>query len=731
MMYLNVIAPVLTTITAVVLALLLFSRERKTLLHKTILMCIPAVVALQAGAFILASYHSGDARLLGARMTLFSLCLLTPLCTRLALLWGKTDGQETLRRFRTVIMAQWLISGVFMALIPFHEFVFFRSVPTAEPMIFYGVAGKYFLIYLIISCVLILSIFEQKLRLSTHMHEIRVPTIVFMGIFVFFIIGASQGLLIGTLDSDLLVFSSVCTLLGFLAPTVFRFRNFVVLDKLADNRQAVYSSFMVLLVGAYLVFIGVIGKLFVTFGGDVHVFFSAIAALAITLIFFMVMTSFSVKERIRKFIDKTLYKDRFDYRAIWSRFSDDTAFILDLDELVDSILDTITDILDVRNGVILLTTGNGKQLNVAKKKDKNEQVQLQLQHDREFVDWLWRLGEPVRLSDMYKMLPDSYRDAMQQLRDWRASVCVPLSTKSGLVGIMVLAEKRNADYSVAEMELLQTLANHAALAIQNLRLQSDLQESRELESFYKLSSFVIHDLRNAVSILSMLAENAKTNMSNPEFRANLVGTLSETVNTMKGMLSRMSLAAKDNKPLTVERIDVVPLIKSIIKECIADKTGIAVEFECGQANHILADATQLRKVFVNLLLNAVQAMPEGGKLTVRTKVRAGHELPLTRLSKTRTDRYLEVTVTDTGVGMSEDFVQKKLFRPFQTTRRKGLGIGLFHCKEIVEDFDGKIWAESRVGEGTTFHLVLPAPNIPANGSHQTTERAGQAETTLN
>jgi len=249
------------------------------------------------------------------------------------------------------------------------------------------------------------------------------------------------------------------------------------------------------------------------------------------------------------------------------------------------------------------------------------------------------------------------------------------------------------------------LANHSAMAIQNLKLQENLRESKELESFHKFSSFVVHDLRNTVSILSMLSENARENMDNPDFRKDLIKTLSGSVDNMQGLLSRISMRSNHSRVL-LEEIDLCELISKSVED-IKLSSEFKIKFKFRKIPKLLSDLSQFKKVIVNLVLNAKDAMPNGGQILIKASKGKANALPVNIRSNWLPPAFVEISIADNGCGMTEDFINNSLFRPFRTTKDNGLGIGLYHCKEIVETLGGRIWVQSTVGSGSTFYVGLP------------------------
>jgi len=308
-----------------------------------------------------------------------------------------------------------------------------------------------------------------------------------------------------------------------------------------------------------------------------------------------------------------------------------------------------------------------------------------------------------------------------------AAICVPLNAKTKLVGLLVLARKKSGIYNQEDLQILETLSNHSALAIQNLKLQERLREATELESFYKFTSFVIHDLRNVVSVMAMLSTNAKKHMEDAEFRETLKNNLSSSVEKMRAMLSKVSMVS-GSLSLAKTTILLVNLLESILDE-IRLPANINVIKKFNLKPEIEVDQEQLRKVFRNLILNAIEALPDGGDITIEVSQGASGLIPLNIRSDWNTRRrFILVSVKDSGLGMTHDFMETQLFKPFQTTKKKGLGIGLYHCKEIIELHKGHIGASSQTGVGSCFYVSLPLANRQ-NQEEVEQEKVGAAKLT--
>jgi hypothetical protein len=270
---------------------------------------------------------------------------------------------------------------------------------------------------------------------------------------------------------------------------------------------------------------------------------------------------------------------------------------------------------------------------------------------------------------------------------------VPVAALDKLVGLLVVGpELSGKAFGVDDEDLLAAMAAQASALIVNARLSQEAAEFRELQALSLLSTFVAHDLKNAVSMLSMLAENAKHHMGKPEFQTDAVRTLGDVTARMRRLL--VALASPGERTgVQIRRIGLAPSIEAWMEEIAAQiPSRIRIETRLDWTEDVRADPDQLRSVLHNLILNAVEATSGEGTILVET----GHE-----------DGNAILKVTDTGQGMTPDFVETKLFRPLQTTKSRGLGIGLYQCRQVVQALGGSLTAESQEGKGTRMVVKLP------------------------
>jgi hypothetical protein len=283
---------------------------------------------------------------------------------------------------------------------------------------------------------------------------------------------------------------------------------------------------------------------------------------------------------------------------------------------------------------------------------------------------------------------------------------VPIAALDTLVGLLVVGpELSRKPFGVDDRDLLAAVAAQAGALIVNARLSREASEGRQIQALSVLSAFVAHDLKNAVSMLSMLAENAKRHMGNPEFQVDAIRTLGDVTARMQRLLA--ALADPGGRPgVQAQRIRLAGSIEAWLRDIGAHvPSRIRVEARLDPTDEVRVDPSQLKSVLHNLVLNAVEAIPGEGTILVETSQENG----LAALS-----------VTDTGRGMTQEFIRERLFRPFQSTKERGLGIGLYQSRHIVQGFGGTLTAESQEGKGTRMTVRLPAQEVSGQRSEVNT-----------
>ena len=261
---------------------------------------------------------------------------------------------------------------------------------------------------------------------------------------------------------------------------------------------------------------------------------------------------------------------------------------------------------------------------------------------------------------------------------------------------------------------MRPLAEDVNLLTERLREQVAREaEAQQFQSFVRLSAMLTHDLKNAIEALSLTVGNMERHFDNQKFRADAMKSLNLATQNLKNLVARLTspvstLSGEYRRP---QPTDLVPLIERAVA-ITAEPASATHRIERDLPHSLVApvDAERISKVVENLILNALEAMGEkNGCLTIE----AG----------TTDDGKVFFSVTDTGAGMTREFIDRRLFHPFATTKRKGVGLGLYTCREVVRAHGGSIEVDSTEDAGTTFRVVLPSTQSGGQSKH-TEELAG-------
>jgi len=260
-----------------------------------------------------------------------------------------------------------------------------------------------------------------------------------------------------------------------------------------------------------------------------------------------------------------------------------------------------------------------------------------------------------------------------------------------IVGFILQGEDISGEpYRKDDFDLLKAISTEAANRIKSIHLAQELLRAKEAEAFHHVSTFFIHDMKNFVSTLSLLVQNARVHIKDPLFQEDALNTLSRTVEKMKDMITRLVVLSK--------RLEIHPQtsdINEILEDTLSSLNGnmsLRVIKKFTDLPKVNVDRKQLQKVLLNLVLNAIDASPRDGQIIISTWQQNGEVC---------------FSVKDNGCGITKEFMEKSLFRPFKSTKDNGLGIGLFHCKKIIEAHGGRIEVESEEGKGSEFRVILP------------------------
>jgi putative PEP-CTERM system histidine kinase len=536
---------------------------------------------------------------------------------------------------------------------------------------------------LVLGVILIVSLLNFANTRRASRGALRMQLLALIALDVLLLAGVVRLFFLGMLTSQFIEFLAPLNLLCIawlyflLLPENAYSANVIV------DRQAFLSSATILFLGIFLVFTGVVAYIIKQLGGHPDIFLSILGAFLVIGLFLLVLLSDSIRGRFSSAYQSRLYAGRFDYRAEWRELSEDFVTCNSVSELVNMLASRIKRLIKPEDIAIFME--DGKRLTA---RYFQGQALAPIDISDPLANWVFLNSSPALLVDLDE--PSSSR--LGELKN-RFEVIVPIIGESRLMGSVLAGRKESGQpYNTEDLALLSVMVQQAAITILHLRARDKLVETERLASFHKTASFVVHDLKNAVSMLSLMLQNSPKKMSDPEFQADSIKTISQAVDRMRAIIEKLRTvpAGEQFHVQEVSSRDIID--QAIEKSGILNKDGIKLVFNHDDDLKVNANPMILETVLINLLINAVEAMPGGGTVSIK---------------QTMVDDKARISVEDTGVGMTDDFIAEKLFTPFETTKSKGLGIGLYQCRELFRETGGEITVKSEPGKGSEFGLLFP------------------------
>jgi len=631
------------------------------------------------------------------RIRLITLAFIPGVWLLFSLTYARVNYKEIISKWRWVVLLTFIIP---LTLVTFFWKSFFIGEPviglSSISLIRLGWSGYVFHIGFLVGAVLILMNLERTLKASVgHMRwQVKYMALGIGSIFGIRIYTSSQTILFHSLNTFLLVISTGVLIIAsaLILRSLIRTRS-LNLDFYLSH-SFLYNSLTVLIVGIYLLAVGVLAELISYLGGDVFytkAFFVFLALLGLSII----LLSDRLRHKIRRFVAVHTKRPQYDYRKEWMKFTEKTSTITVVKDLCMTVSRMVSDVLEVLSVTVWLHDEPNSRLRLAgstvfsetggghRIPEEAEKKLLQEMRNQEFpVD----LDDPEIswAHDLKRLMPDALPEA-------RIRYCVPLSAGGNLLGVMTLGEKvEYKPFSFEEMDLLKTIANQTAGSFLNLKLSEDLRKAKEMEAYQTMSAFIMHDLKNLSSTLSLTVQNLPIQFANPDFRDDALRVMHQGVSKINSMCSHLSMLSQKIELKKVET-DLNKLICASFS-CLNGSCKVSLIQDLQPVPPLTIDPDQVQKVLTNLLLNANESIGDRGEI---------------RLATEQKDGWIMVSVSDNGCGISKEFMERSLFRPFKTTKKQGMGIGLFQSKMIVEAHQGRIEVESEEGRGTTFRVFLP------------------------
>jgi signal transduction histidine kinase len=441
--------------------------------------------------------------------------------------------------------------------------------------------------------------------------------------------------------------------------------------------------------------------------GQVHADFSAFLLLAFITIGVLFPR---LRLRAESSIQRSLFRQKHEYRAALSAFTRSIVRILDREKLVRELIGTLCDALALERIGIALYEPMKNAFTVTHEMGESVAPRNFQERDR-FIAVLNRRKEVMLREELEAAADPEDRAAVSRICDANAwEVCMPLTGSGRLIGFIGLGRKRNLEAFFAEdLELLATLAAEASIALENARLYDELKRSQDiirradrLSALGTLAAGIAHEIRNPLVSIQTFFQLAPERLHDEEFFTTFLGMTANEVKRISDLIAELlSFARSPTRSLGPLNLNEAVERVALLLEPEARKHSLRLTRNLSPTPPVvLADSDQIKQVLINLILNAIQATTAGGVVTVATRFGQGGEVVTGQLE-----------VSDSGIGIPKDQLDH-IFDPFYTTKDKGTGLGLSIVHQIVVEHGGSIAVESGAGSGTTFLVNLPAADSP-------------------
>jgi len=440
----------------------------------------------------------------------------------------------------------------------------------------------------------------------------------------------------------------------------------------------------------YLMVMAAAGYYIRYFGGNWGVVLQMTFWFGALLLLFVTLFSGTIRARLKVFLSKHFFSYYYDYREEWLRFTRTLSEGEPGIQMRERSIEAIAGLVDSPGGALWLSQDRGTVEHVAQWNMPAAKGTIAL--DSPLCQFLGKREWVIDLQEHDAQL-ESYDEI--DIPDWLRAIpsawlVVPLIHHDQLLGIVLLARsKGKIKLNWEVIDLLKTAGRQAASYLAQLEAAKALLVARQFESFNRMSAFVVHDLKNLMAQLSLLVSNAHKHKHKPEFQEDMIDTVTNSVKKMERLLFQLRGNYSLERPAPLE---LNSLLRAAVVARAAFKPSPRLDMETVGTVSVVAHDTRLDRVIGHLIQNAIEATPPEGRVIVKLLRPNDHAI---------------VVISDTGCGMSEQFMASRLFNPFESTKATGMGIGIYEARQYIREIGGRIDVESVEGQGTTFRVELP------------------------
>lgn len=510
------------------------------------------------------------------------------------------------------------------------------------------------------------------------------------GLLIFDLYLYSDALMFSRMDADAFAVRGFVNalIIPLLVVSTLRSRDWT--QRVRLSQRAAFHSATLLMAGVYLLFMSAIGYYVRYFGGDWGRALQLGLLFAALIILGYIAVSGSMRAKLRVMVGKHFFSYRYDYREEWLRFTRTLATQDSPQAIGQQVIRGLANMVESPGGALWLQD-SGRSTFSQTARWNTPQTEVVVTFDTPLIQFLLESGWIINLEE-YRCYPGRY--GTLEIPEWLSNIpnawlIVPLMVGSEIHGFVVLTSARTPiDINWEVNDLLRTAGCQAAGVLAKMQATEALLESRKFDAFNKMSAFVVHDLKNIVTQLSLMLRNAERHRDNPEFQQDMLMTVEHAVERMRQLM--MQLREGATPPGTPCGVSIPDVIERIQRAKLSQ--GRTVDLSISEPLTTRGHEERLERVIGHMVQNAIDATPPSGRVWI---------------SLSRKGDRAALEVGDTGHGMSQEFIRHRLFKPFQSTKSSGMGIGAYESAQYIRELGGEMLVESEEDSGTRITMLLP------------------------
>ena len=537
-----------------------------------------------------------------------------------------------------------------------------------------------------------LILIEQLFRTVTEdsRWNIKPLCLALLLLFAFDVYLFSDAMMFNRFDSDALTVRGFIQVMSIPLLILATERSKDWTSKIRLSQKAAFHSATLLFAGIYLLFMASVGYYVRYFGGEWGRAFQLALLFAGTLLLGVMLVSGSMRAKIKVLVGKHFFRYRYDYREEWLRFTQTLTAQDSSQTMGQQVIRGLANMVESPAGSLWLRE-TGQAFYRQSARWNLPACDAEEQRDSPLCRFLLASGWVINLEE-YRCFPARYNTL--EIPEWlsdlpNAWLIIPLMVSNEMQGFVILASSRtpiNVNWEVND--LLRTAGSQAGSFLAKMQATEALLEVRKFDAFNKMSAFVVHDLKNIITQLSLMLKNSERHRDNPEFQQDMLMTVDHAVERMRQLM--MQLREGATPPGGICGVNLADIIQSIQKDKM--KQGRSIEVHIQDRLIARGHEERLERVVGHLVQNALDASSPSGDVWI---------------SLQKKNDKAAIEVGDTGQGMSQEFIRDRLFKPFQSTKASGMGIGAYESAQYIRELGGEVQVDSAPGQGTRITLTIP------------------------